>query len=136
MNIDTTKPEMYQTSEGDEVIAMFESRSNNILCVIKNSDDYVGSIMVNTAGSCVSDSLDKLSIILKPVKHPWSDLKKGDKCMVRSDDQNKWSKRYFSHMDEDGEAHCFRYGATEWSSESVATYWNFCRPPTEEELRG
>jgi len=71
---------------------------------------------------------------------PYADFKTDERVMI-SNDGVYWHRRHFD-KEMDGVAYCFEYGRTSWTIGDRESYddcesypWNFCRRPTEEELK-
>ena len=65
---------------------------------------------------------------------PCADFKKDEQVMV-SEDGVRWSPRHFD-KEVEGVAYCFSDGRTFWTNRGYSSYpWNYCRRPTEEELK-
>ena len=65
---------------------------------------------------------------------PYADFKTDERVMVSSDGV-RWRPRYFD-KEVDGVAYCFERGRTSWTIEGYPSEpWNYCRRPTEEELK-
>ena len=70
----------------------------------------------------------------------WEDFKVDDPVMTRNTGNTYWNRGHFAGI-RGGHPSTFNYGATSFSvrdsdSDGVRTYWNECRRPTEEELKG
>ena len=68
---------------------------------------------------------------------PFGEFKLDDKVMVRNYKEGVWYKRYYLGS-ENGKTLCFAHGSTSWSKtdDDFMSGWNFCRRPTEAELKG
>jgi len=65
---------------------------------------------------------------------PYADFKTDERVMI-SIDGVYWHRRHFD-KEMDGVAYCFEYGRTSWTIDDCESYpWDFCRRPTEEELK-
>jgi len=56
------------------------------------------------------------------------EFKKGDRVLVGDSPKSCKHRRYFSHVDSEGNFHCFPLGKTEWSRNDDSTFiWKCCR---------
>lgn len=127
----------YQTRSGLPV---------RILCVDAKTEDYpvIGLISVKTGEKTSSFTKDgnflttgesgKYDLI---EVSPYADFKVDEPVMVRDADSQPWQRRYFAKVDVDGNPTTWCDCATSWSVEGGAViWWNQCRRPTPEELKG
>ena len=88
------------------------------------------TISVANTGSYIEDEENPLDLIEVT---PYDDFKEDDLCVVWNG-KNKKVFRYFHKINSRGKAVCFCFGQTSFHTYDV-TPWEFCRKPTEEEIK-
>jgi len=60
---------------------------------------------------------------------PELEFKKGDRVLVRDNENGKWVKRYFSHyvLTDNLQYRCFIDGKDEWASNGRIMGWKYCK---------
>ena len=93
-----------------------------------NGSDYL--ISVSSTGTYIEGEGSPLDLIEAA---PYDDFKEDDLCVVWNG-KDKKVFRYFHKINSSGKAVCFCFGQTSFHTSDV-TPWEFCRKPTEEEIR-
>ncbi len=88
------------------------------------------AISVSSTGSYIEDEESPLDLIEVT---PYDDFKEDDLCVVWNG-KDKKVFRYFHKINSRGKAVCFCFGQTSFHTYDV-TPWEFCRKPTEEEIK-
>ncbi len=63
---------------------------------------------------------------------PWDDFKIDDPVLVRDHEGERWKKRYFAGVSDQGKPLAFQSGSTSWSSEGEVLEWVYCKKPGQE----
>jgi hypothetical protein len=60
---------------------------------------------------------------------PTTKFKKGDRVLVRDSENDKWTRKYFSHYLSSSSMpyYCFKMGNDEWASDGETTGWKYCK---------
>lgn len=87
-------------------------------------------INVSSTGGYIEDEEHPLDLIEVT---PYDDFKEDDLCVVWNG-KDKKVFRYFHKINSRGKAVCFHFGQTSFHTSDVTT-WEFCRKPTEEEIK-
>lgn len=130
MEIDITKPELYQLRSGLDVVYMFKQPNNELVVIYTEKNGWINTGYRDEFGN-YSGTDRQYDIILKPVKKPWADLKDGDPCIV-SGKFGPDRRRVFSR---EINGHPYTYiDGNKFTSNGQEVFWDSCRPPTKEEL--
>ena len=101
-----------------------------VIAAVYEQEGCEFTISVSSTGAYIEDEESPLDLIEVP---PYDDFKEDDLCVVwNGEDKKKF--RYFHKVNSRGKALCFCFGKTSFHTSEV-TPWEFCRKPTEEEIR-
>lgn len=124
----------YKTRSGLPVRILCNDFKNNTYTVIAAVYDQEtgceSTISVSSTGAYIEDEENPLDLIEVT---PYDDFKEDDLCVVWNS-KHKKVFRYFHKINSRGKAVCFCFGQTSFHTSDVTT-WEFCRKPTEEEIK-
>ena len=101
-----------------------------IAAVYNPEAGYESTMSVTNTGSYIEGEENPLDLIEVT---PYDDFKEDDLCVVWNG-KDKKVFRYFHKINSRGKAVCFCFGQTSFHTSDV-TPWEFCRKPTEEEIK-
>ncbi len=124
----------YKTRSGLPVRILCNDFKNGtytvIAAVYDQETNLESTISVSSTGSYIEDEENPLDLIEVT---PYDDFKEDDLCVVWNGKETKVF-RYFHKVNSRGKAVCFSFGHTSFNTSDV-TPWEFCRKPTEEEIK-
>lgn len=124
----------YKTRSGLPVRILcndFKGDTYKVIAAAYNQETGCESIIsVSSIGSYIVDEENPLDLIEVT---PYEDFKEDDLCVVWNG-KDKKVFRYFHKINSRGKAVCFCFGQTSFHTSDV-TPWEFCRKPTEEEIK-
>ena len=124
----------YKTRSGLSVRILCTDFNNDkytvIAAVPAQASGYDYIISVSSTGTYIEDEENPLDLIEVT---PYDDFKEDDLCVVWNGEDKKVF-RYFHKVNSRGKAVCFYFGQTSFCTSEV-TPWEFCRKPTDEEIK-
>ena len=104
-----------------------------VLTITRNCENYPVVVefpdgvlrLYSKEGLCTLDWDDQLIEVCE--------FKKGEQVLVKNLVDERWERRYFSHI-ENKKYYCYCMGLTQWTSTGKISPWIHCRKPTPEEL--
>ena len=124
----------YKTRSGLPVRILcndFKSDTYTVIAAVYDQKTGCESVIsVSSTGSYIEDEENPLDLIEVT---PYDDFKEDDLCVVWNG-KDKKVFRYFHKINSRGKAVCFCFGQTSFHTYDV-TPWEFCRKPTEEEIK-
>lgn len=124
----------YKTRSGLPVRILCNDFKNDtytvIVAVYDQETGRESTLSVSSTGSYIEGEENPLDLIEVT---PYDDFKEDDLCVVWNG-KDKKVFRYFHKINSRGKAVCFCFGQTSFHTYDV-TPWEFCRKPTEEEIK-